>query len=156
MKSSVGSLRSCHLILNVVWPTKHLARTPRPQTQNVMLHPAKQPPSVISGELCPADLGPCRNRSAGKARRGSQGLACLATNKYAVEIKRNVGSEYDTGDLMSFQPRLRIVGGPIDVLAIKTESPEWLSQKQCTCPDVWCCSRSFSGVDWTFVVVPQL
>jgi hypothetical protein len=41
------------LILNVVSPTKHLARTPQLQTQNVLLHPAKQPPSVISGELCP-------------------------------------------------------------------------------------------------------
>jgi hypothetical protein len=74
-----------------------------------MLHPAKQPPSVIFGELCPpADLGPCRNRSAGKARRGSQGLARLATNKYAVEIKRNVGSEYDAGE--RFPLRLLFVG----------------------------------------------
>jgi hypothetical protein len=54
--------------------------------------------------VSPADLGPCRNRSAGKARRGSQGLARLATNKYAVEIKRNVG----TGE--RFPLRLLFVG----------------------------------------------
>ena len=35
-----------------------------------------------------------------------------------------------TIDLMGFQSRLRTVGGPIDVLVIKPDGAQWLSQKQ--------------------------
>jgi hypothetical protein len=83
----------------------------------------------------------------------------LATNKYAVEIKRNVGSEYDTGEESRIGLEPREVSGidrkvPSVILMVNSA----LSRRVlCVAvailadvsADIWCCSL-------TFVVVPQL